>query len=95
MTYIKKESDFEFLNRFAENPSESRLVVTGDSGMGKSALLANWAKENAHNPHFSVIPYFLSNGGNQSYTNVLNYIADEITERCGVAPVSGTDKDTM
>lgn len=95
MTYIKKESDFEFLNRFAEDPSEGHLVVTGESGMGKSALLANWAKENAHNPHFSIIPYFLSNGGNQSYTNVLNYIADEITERCGIAPVSGTDKDAM
>ena len=95
MTYIKNQDSFDILTRFAEDPDHDHLVVTGDSGMGKSALLANWAKENISNKHFSVIPFFLSNGGNQSSSSILNYIAEEISERCGLDSVNGSDKKTM
>ena len=94
-TYVKNQESFDYLTRFAEDPERDHLVVTGDSGMGKSALLANWAKENEHNEHFTVIPYFLSNGGNQSSSSILNYIAEEISARCGLHIANGADHDTM
>lgn len=42
--YIRKQEDFDRLNEFLRN-EEHHLVVTGASGIGKSALIANWLKE--------------------------------------------------
>jgi preprotein translocase subunit SecA/nephrocystin-3 len=95
MTYIKDQNSFDILTRFAEDSEHDHLVVTGDSGMGKSAFLANWAKENTYNKQFSIISFFLSNGGNQSSSNILNYLAEEISERCGLDLVNGSDEKTM
>ena len=95
MTYIKDQKNFEQLTRFAEDPSHSYLVVTGESGVGKSAFLANWAKENEHGEHFSVIPFFLSNGGNQPYSSILSYVSEEMVERFGLSPVTEDVKEPM
>lgn len=94
-TYVKNQENFDYLTRFAEDSEQDHLVITGDSGMGKSALLANWTNENEHNEHFTVIPYFLSNGGNQSSSSILNYIAEEISAHCGLDLVNGSDEKTM
>src|ERR1035438_1469010 len=40
--YIRRQSDFDRLNCHVDS-SDPPLVVVGESGVGKSALLANWA----------------------------------------------------
>ena len=83
-TYIKDENNFHVLDDFAKDQSRQILVVTGESGLGKSSLMANWAKENATNEDFTVIPYFSSNGGNQLHSRMLRYLSDEICERFSI-----------
>ena len=94
-TYVRDDGNFRFLTDFALDPSSSYLVVTGESGMGKSSFLANWAKENAHSDRFTVIPYFSSNGGNQSHTHILKYLADEIADRFGFDGVQADGDDKL
>lgn len=94
-TYVKDENNFKYLSGFAADPSSSYLVVTGESGMGKSSFLANWSKENAHADSYTVIPYFSSNGGNQSHQHIVNYLADEVAERFGFDGVVGENDDKL
>ncbi|MEN8220138.1 MAG: NACHT domain-containing protein [Pseudomonadota bacterium] len=42
--YIKRQSDFDRFSQHALS-DDPPLIVTGESGCGKTALLANWAKE--------------------------------------------------
>jgi len=43
--YIRRQSDFKSLTAHALGDSTQPLVILGESGIGKSALLANWAKD--------------------------------------------------
>ena len=45
LVYIQRQSDFERLTAHALGDSTLPLVIYGESGIGKSALLANWAIE--------------------------------------------------
>ena len=92
-TYIKEEHSFSVLNDFLKDDSSQFLVVTGESGIGKSALLANWYL--GATDSISIIPYFVSNGGNLSYTNILKYIADEMCERYGFSETEGSEKEQL
>ena len=92
-TYIRDEERFDVLSRFVRDGDDSCLVITGDSGMGKSALLANWVKENG-NADFDVIPFFCSNGGNQSSSHIIQYLTDEICARYGIEQRQGSRTDT-
>ena len=78
--YIRRQEDFDRLNEFANN-DESHLVVTGKSGMGKSALIANWVKEqeNKKDSPYNIIYHFVGNtyGGN-GYEEILQHISDEL-----------------
>ena len=94
-TYVKDINSFRVLNEFVENDFAQFLVVTGESGMGKSALLANWTKEHSDSNVFSIIPYFSSNGGNQNHSHIQKYITTEMRERYGLEHTSGTDKDQL
>jgi len=42
--YIKRQTDFERLTQHALS-DDPPLIIVGESGCGKTALLANWAKE--------------------------------------------------
>ena len=88
-TYVKVEENFRRLTEFGQDPSSQYLVVTGESGLGKSALMANWSKEMQLQNEIVVIPYFSSNGGNQSYTNILAYFTEEISNRFGMEIPTG------
>jgi tetratricopeptide (TPR) repeat protein len=57
--YIGGEAYLERLDRHAAGDGEP-LVVVGDSGLGKSALLANWAlRHRAAHPHELVVLHFI------------------------------------
>jgi hypothetical protein len=57
--YLRREKDFLCLDehiRYRDKP----LVLTGESGSGKSALLANWANQfQEQNPKIPVIKHFI------------------------------------
>ena len=93
-TYVRNDGLFRQITGFVENSTESCYVVTGDSGMGKSALLANWASENMDSKSLAVIPYFCSNGGNQTYSHILQYLTEEICETYGIIRATGSTSDT-
>ena len=95
-TYVKDEEVFHFIDSFARKSPSSHLVITGESGLGKSALLANWSKDNLQNPDgFSIIPYFSSNGGNQTYSHILKYLVEEMSEKYGFEPVEGNEEEQL
>lgn len=83
--YLRRQSDFDQINAFVDS-DEQNLVVTGQSGMGKSALLANWIKENTGNERFNLVYHFVGNSlsASNSYTNILRHLCDEIYDLYGI-----------
>lgn len=80
--YVPQQENFDRLDSFLAG-DERYLVVTGNSGIGKSALIANWLKHLDRKPDtgYNVICHFVGNhlGGN-GYHEVLHHISDEIFE---------------
>ena len=59
------------------------LVVLGESGSGKSALLANWAEryQKAHPDDFMVVHFIGGTADSMDYVKILRRIMEEIKER--------------
>lgn len=77
-SYYPRSSYYIILDNFVKS-DEQYLVVTGESGIGKSALLANWIKLNENNPGFNLIYHFVGNSfSGNSYENILRHLCDEI-----------------
>ena len=78
--YIRKQKDFDRLNEFLKN-KERHLVLTGASGVGKSALIANWLEEleKQINCPYNIIYHFVGNtfGGN-GIEEILQHLSDEM-----------------
>ena len=78
--YVRRQEDFNRLDDFLTN-NERHLVVTGPSGIGKSALIANWLKEKEAQKDLpcNIICHFVGNtfGGNR-YEEVLQHLSDEL-----------------
>lgn len=82
--FVGREDDLRFLDRFACS-ERRRLVITGDSGMGKSALLANWIRNNETNATFNLAYHFVGNSlSGNSYESVLRHLCDEIYDLYGI-----------
>eukprot|EP01125_Pyxidicula_operculata_P002218 TRINITY_DN12128_c0_g1_i1.p1 TRINITY_DN12128_c0_g1~~TRINITY_DN12128_c0_g1_i1.p1 ORF type:complete len:1329 (+),score=297.48 TRINITY_DN12128_c0_g1_i1:94-4080(+) len=66
------------------------LIVIGDPGLGKSALLANWAlRFKEHHPEDLVITHFVGcSAASTNYVNMLTRILEAIRERVGKNNVS-------
>lgn len=94
-SYVRVEDNFRRLTEFSEDWKSPFLVVTGESGLGKSALLANWSKEMQQNADVTVIPYFSSNGGCQTAAGIMKYLAEEICEQFGIEKTMGAEKDNF
>ena len=80
--YVPQQENFDRLDSFLAS-DERYLVVTGKSGIGKSALIANWLKHLDKKPDtgYNVICHFVGNNlGGNSYSEVLQHISDEIFE---------------
>lgn len=63
-TYIKDDESFSFLSNWLSG-TKKHLVIFGESGIGKSALLANWTKEleGSKDCEYNIIYHFIGNGG--------------------------------
>ena len=83
-SYIKDDNCFKILNDWLCDVNKRQLVITGASGLGKSALLANWLDEKLHDKKrdYKVIYHFTGNGGSQSsHHYVEQIIRDEIADQ--------------
>ena len=92
--YLRRQSDFDRINAFVDS-DERNLVVTGQSGMGKSALLANWIKENSDNDAYNLVYHFVGNSlsASNSYANILRHLCDEIYDLYGISQsIDSNDK---
>lgn len=76
--YFERPFYFDIIDSFVQS-DEQHLVFTGESGIGKSALLANWIKRNEKNPDFNLIYHFVGNSfSGNNYESILCHICDEI-----------------
>ena len=60
--YIPNKQHYAKLDKWL-NGTEQELVVTGESGMGKSALIANWLMTHIDDQDRNFIFHFIGNGG--------------------------------
>ena len=91
--YVENQSNYDRLNDFV-NSSESYLVITGASGMGKSALIANWLKKYEYQLPCFVIYYFVGNDlVTCDYSHILQYICNEIYDLYGIEQRDNLDEN--
>lgn len=82
-SYIKDERNFETIDRWMADSTSRHLVITGCSGTGKSALIANWLKERqSQTNELKTVYHFVANNGNECSTEfirrrLLNEIIDQ------------------
>ena len=96
--YIKNEANFAVIDEWMEDWEKHQLVITGESGMGKSALVAKWIKEKSSSGEgipCRIIYHFVGYGGSVgSDWHVIKTLCDEIRDRYGFDAgenESGTD----
>jgi len=82
--YIPSPVDLEVLDRHLATERNVPLVVTGDSGLGKSALLAYWMSQlREQQPDRFIIEHYAGISGETDPVAVLRRIMAEIQERTG------------
>ncbi|SES81090.1 Chromosomal replication initiation ATPase DnaA [Natronincola peptidivorans] len=79
--YLKNNEAYAALNSYAEKGTMP-LVVWGKSGLGKTALLANWAGEYQENhPETLVVQYYGGAASEMTDIDVMLYILQQIKEK--------------
>jgi len=80
--YIAQEEYFNRLDKHVSSESPP-LVLTGESGCGKSALIANWAERyNEKHPEDFIVMHFIgSSAESTNHISILRRIMEEIFER--------------
>lgn len=85
--YIKNEANFAVIDEWMKDWEKHQLVITGESGMGKSALVANWVKEKLDLGDalpYRIIYHFVGRSdsvGNEEH--IINTLCEEIRDRYG------------
>ena len=81
--YIRDDENFRVLDEWMQDWEQHQMVVTGASGLGKSALIANWVKEKLQNGNrgYHIIYHFTGNGGSESsHEHIMKILIDEICD---------------
>jgi tetratricopeptide (TPR) repeat protein len=80
--YIKREQDFKRLDAHVQGEGPP-LVLIGESGVGKSALIANWAirYREAYPEDFMILHFIGSSPASADYVGILRRIMAEIKRR--------------
>lgn len=83
--YIKNEANYAAIDAWMEDWEKHQLVITGESGLGKSALVANWIAEKLKLGDalpYRIIYHFVGYGGSiGSDWHVVKALCDEIRDR--------------
>lgn len=66
--YVRDAKNFEELDKWLDDENQHQLVITGASGLGKSALVAKWLKEKLGEKklEYNIVYHFTGNGGCES-----------------------------
>lgn len=86
LNYIRDDKNFQVLDEWMNDWEQHQLVVTGASGLGKSALIANWLNEKLSDEHrdYNIIYHFTGNGGSESNKeHIMKTLIDEINDVYG------------
>lgn len=86
LNYIRDDKNFQVLDKWMNDWERHQLVVTGASGLGKSALIANWLNEKLSDEHrdYNIIYHFTGNGGSESsHEHILRVLIEEINDVYG------------
>lgn len=83
--YLPNEKLLVSLDRHASNTSQTPLVVLGESGIGKSALLANWANRyREQHPEDLMISHWIGcSPDSTSHEKMIRRLMAEIQEELG------------
>lgn len=83
MNYIEDKRYYNALEEWLNDKDNSHLVITGASGLGKSALIANWIKKIQQEEQCLELVYtFVGQGyGTGDIVNLMAYINKEICEK--------------
>lgn len=93
--YLRRQSYFNTIDDFVRS-DERHLVYTGESGIGKSALLANWVKENEDNDEFNLVYHFVGNSfSGNCYESILKHLCNEIYERYSIEKTNEGKEDLV
>lgn len=81
--YVPDENNFKILDEWMNDWELHNMVITGESGLGKSALIANWIQRKIadKNRKYEIIYHFTGNGGSESsYEFIRKVLKDEIID---------------
>ena len=80
--YIPNEEVLNILQNWMSDWTQNYLIITGEPGVGKSSLVANWTKQIEQiKTGFHVIYYFTGAGnGKNNYKDIQSYISRRICE---------------
>lgn len=84
--YIRDEHNFDAIDKWLEYSDSPQFVITGASGMGKSAFIANWIKEKEQTEGFPyhIVYHFVGNGSNEgSHRHIAHVLAESIQATYG------------
>lgn len=84
--YIRDEKNFKVLDDWMQDWEQHQMVITGASGLGKSALIANWLNEKLQDKDrgYNIIYHFTGNGGSESsHDQIMKVLIDEINDVYG------------
>jgi len=95
--YIGRNEYFEKLNKHAECNDRQPLVIVGDSGSGKSALLANWViKYKEEHPDDLIIQHYIgSSSSSTNWSKMLRRIMEEIKKNTLILEEIPIDKNKL
>lgn len=96
--YIERASHFRALDTFVDSPDGDALVVLGESGSGKSALLASWThRRRSRVGNELVLPHFVGSTLQSTEEDVmLRRLNRELASWSGVSEASGiTDNEAL
>ena len=86
LNYIKDDKNFAALDAWLADEDSRQYVVTGASGLGKSALIANWVKDKLNDSErkYNIIYHFTGNGGSESNCeHITKSLVNEINNKYG------------
>lgn len=85
--YVKNEANFTVIDGWMTDWEKRQLVITGESGMGKSSLVANWLKEKLSSGEgvpYRIIYHFIGDGGGHGdVRNIVKSLCDQIRDLYG------------
>jgi len=93
--YIRDEKNFKVLDDWMQDWEQHQMVITGASGLGKSALIANWLNEKLQDQdrNYNIIYHFTGNGGSESsHEHIVKSLINEIHDLYGWESADDTVK---